>query len=220
MFRSSAQELRQDPQSHHLVLKRYFGSADVHDPSFGAWTCNGGDRAGQACEPTDLTSCGSGSCTSAIQQSFACIGFGPSDDGDASFAIGGAQKAQARVDYADGVFAQVPMKGILYWNSHAFNLTDEDTTMHGRLNYYFAPSQQYPLHAIHNLSAIFKPNAPPYTKQTVCADQDLPRGARLFQLSSHTHKHGKDFTVTAPDGTLLYESFVYNDPVALVSILR
>src|SRR5262249_48895143 len=180
------------------------------------WACNGGERAGQGCEPTDLTSCGSGICTSAIQQSFACIGFGPSDGGGLPFAIGGAQKAQANVDYVEGVFAQIPMKGILYWNSHAFNLTDEDTTMHARLNYYFAKSQQYPLQAIFNIGSIFAPNAAPYTTQTVCSDQGLPRGARLFELSSHTHKHGKGFTVTAPDGTLLYQSFVYNDPVDLI----
>jgi len=216
-FRFSGQELRQDPQSHHLILNRYFGHADVHDPSFGGWTCNGGDRAGQQCEPTDPTSCGGGGfCMTPIQQSFACIGFGPSDGGAVSFAIGGAQKAQASVDYVAGVFAQIPMKGILYWNSHAFNLTDEDSTMHARLNYYFAKSQQYPLQPIFNISAIFSPNAAPYTTQTVCNDQDLPRGARLFELSSHTHKHGKGFTVTAPDGSLLYQSFVYNDPVDLI----
>jgi hypothetical protein len=216
MFRFSGQELRQDPQSHHLILNRYFGRSDVHDPSFGTWTCNGGDRDGQQCEPTDLTSCGTGFCMTPIQQSFACIGFGPSDGSVVSSAIGGAQKAQASVEYVDGVFAQIPMKGILYWNSHAFNLTDEDTTMHARLNYYFAKSQQYPLQPIFNISAIFAPDAAPYTTQTVCNNQDLPQGARLFELSSHTHKHGKGFTVTAPDGTLLYQSFVYNDPVDLI----
>src|SRR4030095_15928856 len=61
MFRFSGQERRQDPQSHPLILTRYFGSADVHAPAFGRWTCRGGDQAGQTCEPTDLTSCGSGS---------------------------------------------------------------------------------------------------------------------------------------------------------------
>jgi hypothetical protein len=217
MFRFSGQELRQDPQSHHLILNRYFGHADVHDPSFGGWTCNGGDRAGQECEPTDRTSCGSGGfCMTPIQQSFACIGFGPSDGGAVSFAIGGAQKAQASVDYVAGVFGSIPMKGILYWNSHAFNLTDDDTTMHARLNYYFAKSQRYPVQPIFNISAIFSPDAAPYTTQTVCNDQDLPQGARLFELSSHTHKHGKGFTVTAPDGSLLYQSFVYNDPVDFI----
>src|SRR5262249_12947349 len=78
LFRFSRNVLRQDPQSHHLILNRFIGSADViHDPSFGEWTCSGGEKAGQTCEPTDLTSCGSGICTSEIKQSFACVGFGP-----------------------------------------------------------------------------------------------------------------------------------------------
>src|SRR5262249_47304209 len=154
--------------SHHLILNRYFGPAsDVHDPSFGNatckggehagqrcttttasicgsgtctsnWTCNGGEKAGQVCEPTDLASCGTGTCMSEIQQTFACVGFGPQTGTYPFYAIGGAQQSQSDAEFVDGVFAQIPMKGILYWNSHAFNLTDQDTMMHARLNYYFA----------------------------------------------------------------------------------
>lgn len=214
MFRFSGNELRQDPQSHHLILNRYAGSAaDIHDPSFGTWTCNGGDHPGQTCEPTDPSACGSGICTSTIRQSFACLGFGPFGNGGPTFyAIGGAQKAQSDTEFIDGVFAQIPMKGILYWNSHAFNLTDENTVMHARLNYYFAQNPIFPVQGIFDISKIFAPNAAPFTTQTVCNNDVLPQGARLFSLSSHTHKHGKHFTVTAPDGSLLYESFIYNDP--------
>ncbi len=216
MFRFSGNELRQDPQSHHLILNRYFGTGDVHDPAFGSWTCNGGEHPGQTCEPTDLTSCGSGTCTSTIQQSFACLGFGPAGNGGPTFyAIGGAQKAQSDTEFVDGVFAQIPMKGILYWNSHAFNLTDQDTMMHARLNYYFAQNPVFPVQGIFDTSKIFAANALPYTTQTVCNNFLLPQGARLFNLSSHTHKHGKHFTIDAPDGTQLYESFVYNDPATI-----
>jgi hypothetical protein len=216
LFRFSGQELRQDPQSHHLILNRYLGSADdVHDPSLGSWTCNGGETPGQECEPTDLASCGTGTCTSEIKQSFACVGFGPSGKGRQTFvSIGGAQKSQFNINYVDGVFAQIPMKGVLYWNSHAFNLTAEDTMMHARLNYYFANAQQFPVVPIFNVDKIFSANAPPYATQTLCNDHVLPQGARLFNLQSHTHKHGKHFTVTEPDGTTIYDSFVYNDPVS------
>jgi len=215
MFRFSTNDLRQDPQSHHLILNRYAGPVtDIHDPSFGAWTCNGGEKAGQACEPTDTTSCGSGICTSEIKQSFACIGFGPGSAGQNFYAIGGAQKAQATTQFVDGVFAQIPMKGILYWNSHAFNLTDQDTTMHARLNYTFASNPKFPVGSIFDTSHIFSANAAPYKTQTICNDYVLPQGARLFNLSSHTHKHGKHFTVADPSGATVYESFVYNDPVS------
>lgn len=217
MFRFSTSELRQDPQSHHLILYRYLGPDDVdlHHPSFGGWTCNGGERAGEPCEPRDLQACGAGICTSAIRQSFACIGFGPPvASGPTQASIGGAQSAQSFNRYVDGVFAQIPLKGVLYWNSHAFNLTDQDTTMHAWLNYEFAdPDQQrYPVRGIFDISKIFAMRAPPFTTETLCNDFVLPRGARLFSLSSHTHKHGQHFTVDMPDGTRIYENFVYNDP--------
>jgi hypothetical protein len=214
MFRFNVQDLRQDPQSHHLILNRYIGTAaDIHDPSFDAWTCNGGEKAGQTCEPTDLSACGSGTCTSAIQQSFACTGFGPAANGANHYSIGGAQQAQVHSELLDGVFAQIPMKGILFWNSHAFNLTDEDTVMHARLNYSFATNTKYPVHAIFDTSKIFAAHTPPYQTGTLCNDFLLPQGARLFNLSSHTHKRGKHFTIALPNGSVIYESFVYNDPV-------
>ncbi len=215
MFRFAAQELRQDPQSHHLILNRYVGSAsDIHDSSLGAWTCNGGAKAGQTCEPTDLKSCGTGTCTSEIKQSFACVGFGPQNGGFSYYAIGGAQKSQSNTDYLPGVFAQIPMKGILYWNSHAFNLTDRDTTMHAWLNFSFADDTRYPVQGIFDASHIFAANAAPYTTQTICNDFVLPQGARLFGLSSHTHKRGKHFSVTTANGASIYDSFVYNDPLS------
>jgi hypothetical protein len=230
MFRFSAQELRMDPESHHMILNRFVGDASyVHDPSFGAWTCrNNPATEGQTCEPTDLTSCGPGGvCTSAIKPSFACIGFGPQIQSPPYYGIGGAQRAQFSDEYPSGVYAQIPMKGILYWNSHAFNLTDQDTVMHGRLNYYFSNNDQLPLQSIFNISDIFGMNAAPYTTQTVCHTHVLPQGARLFELSSHTHKHGLHFTICANgqpssttgsgsgacSGPLLYDSRIYNDPV-------
>jgi hypothetical protein len=231
MFRFSAQELRMDPQSHHMILNRFVGDAsNVHDPSYGTWTCrNNPATAGQTCEPTDLASCGPGGvCTSEIQKSFACIGFGPQIQQPPFYAIGGAQKAQFSDDYPSGVYAQIPMKGILYWNSHAFNLTDQDTVMHGRLNYYFSNNDQLPVQPIFDKDDIFGMSAAPYTTQTICNTYGpLPQGARLFELSSHTHKHGQHFTVCAKgqpsstmgsgsgecSGPLLYDSRIYNDPV-------
>jgi len=210
-FRFGGQELRQDPQSHHLILNLSVVPVEmIHDPSFGEWTCKGGERA---CEPLDLESCGSGLCASTPEDGFACIGYGPSVAGRSNFPIGGAQQSQSVSSYPSGIFAQIPMKGILYWNSHAFNLTTKDHSMNARLNYYFAREQNAPLQTIFNVSKIFAANAAPYTEQVVCGTQVLPRGARLFNLSSHTHQRGKHFTVEMPDGTLIYESFVYNDPV-------
>ncbi len=221
-FRFNGTELRQDPQSHHLILwyarANWDPAFDLHDPAFGPWTCVDGERDGEPCEPTDRSSCGSGRCASEIRDTFACIGYGPQTAFTArglNITVGGAQQAQDRTEYTPGVFAQIPMRGVFYWNSHAFNLTDEPTRMHARLNYKFAREQRYPIRAggILTPGSIFAMTGiPPYTADTVCADFTFERGARVFELSSHVHKRGKRFWVTAPDGSLLYESFIYNDP--------
>ena len=41
----------------------------------------------------------------------------------------------------------------------------------------------------------------------------VQRGARLFELQTHTHKRGKHTTIELPDGTLIYENFLFSDPV-------
>ena len=105
------------------------------------------------------------------------------------------------------------MRGIVYWNSHAFNLTDEDFVLNGRLNFVFAKEQRYPGQCRSSTSSnVFRPNAAPFTIETYCAKHVLPQGTRLFVLTSHTHKRGKRFWVTAPDGSMIYENFIYNDP--------
>ena len=227
-FTWDAQTLRQDPQSHHLILNLFAGAvSQIHDPAFGAWTCIGGDKDGQTCEPTDLTSCGSGICRSQLRETFACIGYGPAVPGLPFnyFAIGGAQKAQSEVDFAPAVWAPTPLRGILFWNPHAFNLTDQNTMMHGWLNYYFAADRQYLVHGIFDINHIFAASGiQPYHTGTVCADYTFgndafggfksPQQAQLFSLSSHTHRHGQHFWITDPQhgDQLLYENFVYNDP--------
>ncbi|TMA52316.1 MAG: hypothetical protein E6J75_17085 [Deltaproteobacteria bacterium] len=227
-FLWNAQTLRQDPQSHHLILNLFTGDVSkIHDPAFGTWTCAGGDKDGQVCEPTDLTSCGSGICRSQVKETFACIGYGPQLPNQFInyYAIGGAQKAQADIDFAPGVWAPTPMKGILLWNPHAFNLTDQDTMMHGWLNYSFAQDRQYIVHGIFDISGIFAATGiPPYKTGTICRDYTFgndafgrfssPQQAYVFSLSSHTHRHGEHFWVTDPQhgDQMLYENFVYNDP--------
>ncbi len=174
------------------------------------------------CEPTDLSACGSGTCTSEVRPSFACIGYGPSVPGKPfnAIQIGGAQKAQADLSFAPGVWAPIPLKGILFWNSHAFNLTAEDTTMHAWLNYEYAADRRYVVHGIFDTDAIFDATGiPPYQIGTICNDYTFddfspPQQAHLFALSSHTHRHGQHFWITDPQhgDQLLYENFVYNDP--------
>ena len=219
LFRWSGFEVRQDPQSHHLLL--YYSplnlepaGVDVHDPSFGAWKCAGGARAGEVCEPKDLAACGEGVCASELRPSFACIGFGPSSARPAEI-TGGAPQAQTNFLFPGGVYQQLPLKGVMYWNTHAFNITSKDHVMNGRVNYYFAAADQQHNQAcrISDFSAIFRPNNPPFTRETFCNDHVFPVGSRVFQIFGHNHKHGEHFWATAPNGDLIYDNYSYSDPV-------
>ena len=85
--------------------------------------------------------------------------------------------------------------------------------MNARINYWFASDTRYRALSLASVSKQYAQHVPPYGTETLCADNTFPRGTRLFNLLSHTHKRGKHFWVEAPDGTRIYENFVYNDPV-------
>ncbi|MGB0589653.1 MAG: hypothetical protein ACPGU1_08250 [Myxococcota bacterium] len=212
-----AEELRQDPQSHHLILNLSKLSVDeIDDPAFGVWLCRGGAKGGQACDPLVSDACGDGHCATEPKDGFACIGYGPSGGGFQNHTpIGGAQKAQDFKSLPEGVYKPVPLHGILYWNSHAFNLTAHDHMMNGRLNFLYTDN---PVHLVRGFLGmtggdIFKPNTPPFERSEICSELTLPVGSRIIWLSSHTHQRGERFQIFHPDGELLYENTVYNDPL-------
>lgn len=216
MYRIRAQEIRQDPQSHHiLLLDSGIDVSRIHDPAFGEWLCHDGPRKGESCEPTDLDSCPESVCRSPIRQDTpGCVGYGLSSSADiVQQGMGGAQEPQAWNEFPEGIYAQYPVRGIAYWNSHAFNLTSHDSRLNGRVNFYFSEQHDIPIRNVPvDLVNIFRPNAAPYSEETICADYVVPQGTRFFLMGSHTHKRGRHFWAELPDGTQLYENFVYNDP--------
>ncbi|MEW6267700.1 MAG: hypothetical protein AB1689_00215 [Thermodesulfobacteriota bacterium] len=218
VFYVNGSHLRQDPHSHHLVIDHSGLGADrVHDASFGEWTCKGGARDGEACEPTDLDACGEGLCGSRVTDSLACIGYGPPESAVnvAGGGIGGAQTAQ-QIDRPreGGYYREIPIRGIIYWNSHAFNLTQQDHQLRAYLNMTFARERRFEVEQIVDSHAIYiQAGQAPFTVERYCAEHVLPRHAELLGLSSHTHKRGEHFTVDLPDGTRIYESFDYVDPL-------
>ncbi len=218
-FRFNARELRMDPQSHHLILN--YSSTPVErldDPSFGEWRCRTGSRKDQVCDAVADWNDPECLCASVPRDTFACIGFGPADTGrfgSGFAAIGGAQQAQDYNSNPTGVYAEIPLKGVLYWNLHSFNVTTVPHQMNGRLNYYFAPPSEQirPMRGIFNIGRIFSMSAAPFTKETICNDHVFPKGARVFRLQSHTHQRGERFWVLDAQGNQIYENFTYNDPV-------
>jgi hypothetical protein len=219
VFFANGSQLRQDPGSHHLVIAYSgFGADKVHDPAFGSWTCKGGASDGQTCEPTDLGACGADSlCGSEVKPSTACIGFGPAGSlaTVAGGGIGGAQTPQqTNPPRDDGFYDEIPMRGIIYWNSHAFNLTNSDHRMHAWQNYSFAKQRTFPIQSLVDSHAIYiQAGQPPFTIKHYCSTHEMSQGSELLSLTSHTHKRGHHFTVTTSDGSMIYESFEYNDPV-------
>jgi hypothetical protein len=210
-FYAKGMELREDAFTHHnLIYKSPATVNQIHDPSFGQWTCAGGDSEGQVCEPTDRNSCGAtGQCRSEIKDSVACIGYGPPGPGGNGNVLGlgfGIEKA--------GFYQSFPAHGIFYWNSHAFNLTTRDGLHHVWRNIKFADDRRFEAQRIDMVSNIYAgAGTPPFQKKTVCRDYVLNQGDGLLALSSHTHKRGERFFISIKGGQQLYETLDYEEPL-------
>lgn len=196
-FRFRRNQIRQDPLSHHLIINYYAGTAPYDHSSWGEYRCRGGEREGETCAPTDLAFCGEGLCGSEPRRSIACVGYGPPDSQTARLPFSGTQEASFDQTYPAGVFGELPTKGLLIWNSHAFNLTDEAGKLEAWVNFEFAePEDQiHVVRPIFNTGAIFGMTVPAFEAREICNHQEFPANARLFQLNSHNHQRGKRFRV-------------------------
>lgn len=195
-FRYKRIESRQDPLSHHAVVIPYNGRAAIDDPVWGGFACGGGPMHGERCEPTDPDSCGDeGVCGSAFTPSVACIGYGP---GDASIGVGNDSlfnTMAAGLGSVDGIYAEAPLKGMLVWDSHAFNVTDEPGKLDIWVNLDFAEpeEQQHELQRFTEITAQFGLSIPAFGAQQICAVYELEPGTHIIELSSHNHKRGRSF---------------------------
>ena len=216
-FYSGQDVTRQDPHSHHLtILDSGIPETLIQDPSFGTWTCVGGGRDGAECDPLDTASCGEGICRSQPRRNTACIGYGPPGGTNAANlgrALGAAGNGQTSTDPDPGQYRRIPLKGIVYWNPHAFNLTSRDHTLKAYLNLLFTDDLEHEVSRSIDARFIYvAAGQPPFTRQTYCRDYTFPRGTRVISLSSHTHERGEVFWINDPDGKRIYESFIYSDP--------
>jgi hypothetical protein len=124
---------------------------------------------------------------------------------------------QTQVDIApvSGVYRTIPLKGILYWDLHAFNVTAAPHTLHGRMNVFYTDDLRYQQMGI--IAGEFGPSGiAPFTKQDVCKTYVAPQGSRIIRLTSHTHKRGEHFWVSDAQANKIYESYLYSDPSNLV----
>jgi hypothetical protein len=230
-FRWDKQFLLQDPQSHHSIIHIYTGVADTSDPSWGAWTKKPNDPeaagAGDSCNPLDIDPAlgFNPDCSGHPERSPACVAYGPSDFGQFGGIGGGggeapqfsgSQETHYEQELYEGVYSILPLKGIVVFNSHAFNLTDTGTTMNQYLNLWFADdTDTLPARQIFDAEEIFWkplseiippipenfPTVPPFETREFCASFTVPNGANLFWLSSHTHRHGVRWRTWGPPNT-------------------
>lgn len=232
-FSYGADELAQDAQSHHSIINIYTGAGvpeeddpdydpnhatvlDPHHKSWGPWTCLGGTRDGEACDPLAAGACGARSeCATPAITSVACIGYphAPSDfagfgfggSGGNRIGLGGAQESAAVNVPLDGVYSVIPVKGFVSWNSHAFNLTARDTTIEQWFNVTYIKGDGLPKGRVWRQRSIFDTSrifamspVAPFTKKEVCRTFELPRYSRLMSLSSHMHQRGELFRIWGP----------------------
>ncbi|MFK7977416.1 MAG: hypothetical protein AB8C02_14870 [Halioglobus sp.] len=208
-FFTSGGQNREDAFTHHnLIYKSPVGIESINDPSFGEWVCGGGEQDGESCDPVDLNSCGSGKCRSEIKDSIACRGYGPPGVAAGQGALGLSPGITR-----DGFYNEFPSHGLFYWNSHAFNLTNEDGVLRVWRNINFAEDRRFRAQGLSNGPNIFIGNGtPPFEKRTVCRDYVFDQGDGLLTLTSHTHKRGERFFMSVGDEEV-YETFTYDEPL-------
>jgi len=204
-FTYSGNQLFQDAQSHHSIIHIYSGAYDYTDPGWGTWHCYGGPTPGAACNPANAGSCGSGGvCGGTFAEAVACLGYGAPDAstfGNKMPQFSGSQESTADFGFPDGVYSVLPLKGLIVWNSHAFNLTSQDTEMEAWINLAYTNDTQWPAEGLFDSRYIFTQEVPPFEQREYCATHTFAQDTHLFHLFSHTHKRGIRFQMYLPPQT-------------------
>jgi hypothetical protein len=196
------------------------------------WTCAGGARQGQLCSGSNVD-CGQDSvCAGPATPGTLCdvdtqaIASNNANPLDTLIAIGtllvgglpaqvaNTQSPQEYVPpFEGGVYSELPLKGVLWFNSHAFNLTTEDTTLDARMNFLYAKERKRKMVPTNIVQNDVPNGLAPFTKRTCCSKTVVPQNYSIAMMTGHTHRHGQHFWANDGTGKQIYESFVYNDPI-------
>lgn len=228
---------RQDPTSHHMVVWRPF-TGWVPNPNDGTWHCAGGSNPKASCNPDHGSAdCAGGGvcagktfngtyCTDEFGDTNAVFGNGNSGGNIFNAVLGGlqvllsgmpeqlagTQSPQERIEPVDGVYWEIPLKGVLWYNSHAFNVWDKPTTLHAWSNFYFAEKRERRMIGYNHVANKTPHGLAPFSEKSYCKSYTVPQNYSIATMSGHTHRHGERFWVNGPRGDQLYENFDYNDP--------
>jgi hypothetical protein len=220
----------QDPSSHHMVVWNPEKTLSTVPES--GWTCHGGPSDGKPCSgnrpdcgeasvcagpPTPGTLCDFD--TQAIASNNAnifdtLIALGTLLTSGLPEQVANTQSPQEYVPpFEGGVYSELPLKGVLWFNSHAFNLTTEDTVLDARMNFFYAKERMRKMVPTNIVRNEVPNGLAPFTTKTFCSTAVVPRDYRIAMLTGHTHRHGTRFWARDAMGQQIYESFVYNDPI-------
>jgi hypothetical protein len=236
-FTFKGETLLQDPQSHHAIVFLYTGAHDDLEAGFGGFTYRFADESnplqGQPCDPRAIDPAlgYNPGCSSPPESAIACIGYGPGDFQDFGALVGMnsgtapqmlvSQEPRHAIDFDPGVYDMMPVKGVLVWNSHAFNLTRRDSTLSAWWNLIFARSaaeRLYPVQTIFDADDVIAPGIPPFETARFCSSWTAPEGSRVFRLSSHTHKRGVEFLIWPPPNEPCYAGCVEGASLCLADL--
>jgi hypothetical protein len=213
-FSYDRQLLRQSANSHHSIIHIYNGEYPANHPDWG-YQCSGGTVPdGTACDPTlpgvaapAGGDCGGGFCRGKVVKTVACtFGYGPPDfqggvggnGSNVAPSFSGSQQPQFERANPDGVFSILPIEGTIVWNSHAFNVFDQPTVNQQWLNLWFTDDRQFPVRGIFDDDDIFVQRVNPFEEVEYCRTVLFPKGTRIADFSSHTHKRGRLFRLWGP----------------------
>ena len=224
--------VRQDAQSHHMVLwnpAKDLTSIAANDPN---WKCVGGANAGKICNAQKAgMECGEGGVCAGkpVNGSLCNVDTGALASGNASFLdtlvalgelastglpqqVANTQAPQQYTPPFDGVYQEIPMRGVLWFNSHAFNLTEEDTELDARVNYYYAQELRQEMRPTNIIKLDNSPDGlSPFTRKTICNKAVVPLNYQIAMMTGHTHRRGEHFWITNVAKVKIYESYDYND---------
>jgi hypothetical protein len=210
MFVNSSRVL-QDPSSHHMVV--WNPSKALSTVPDSGWTCYGGDRHGQPCNASNVDCGVDSACSGPAAPGTFCDGLGALSGGIPA-QIANTQSPQEYVPpFEGGVYWELPLKGVLWFNSHAFNLSDEETVLDARMNFSFAKERTRKMVPVNVVKNQVPNGLAPFTKKTYCSSAVVPKGNSIAMMAGHTHRRGKHFWAKNAAGEQIYESFVYNDPI-------
>lgn len=110
---------------------------------------------------------------------------------------GGEHAVAAAVHVAVLFLQELPLRGILWFNSHTFNLTEQDTALDARVNYYYAQELKQEMRPTNIIKLENSPDGlAPFTRKTICNKAVVPLNYQIAMMTGHTHRRGEHFWIS------------------------